>query len=148
MASSADSRAALTAMCSVLTAYTSATGVSTGTFATSIASQISADTTLTSAETKILTQLSTGLGLTTPSSAIHNSNIGGGLDFRTIFAAMVSAITAFSSASSVTTANFATQLSSMIAKDTGLTSVESTLVTLLTSAIASSTPSNNAHLQV
>ncbi len=67
---------------------------------------------------------------------------------RTIFGAMVSAITAWSSATTATTGNFATQLSSMIAKDSGLTSVESGLVTLLTSALASSTPSATAHLQV
>ncbi len=148
MASSVDSRAALTAMCSVLTAYTSASGVSTATFAASIASQFSADTSLTAAEKAILTALSTGLSSVTPSSSIHNSNIGGGLDMRTVFGAMVSAVTAWSSASSATTGNFATQLSSMIAKDSGLTSVESGLVTLLTSALASATPAGTAHLQV
>ncbi len=148
MSSAIDSRALLTAMCVTLTAYTSASGVSTATFAASIASQFSADTALTVQEKAILTQLSTSLSIAAPSSAIHNSALGGGIDTRTMFGAMVSALTAWSSASSVTTGNFATQLSSMIAKDTGLTSVESGLVTLLTSAVASTTPSATAHLQV
>ena len=148
MASSADSRQLLTAMCSVLTAYTSAVGVSTGTFATSIANKLSLDTSLSAAEAAILTQLSTGLGVTSPSSAIHNSNLGGGIGMKQMFGAMVSAITAWSSASSVSTSAFATQLSCMINVDTGLTSTESTFVTLLTSALASATPSNNAHNQV
>jgi len=148
MASTVDSRTVLTAMVSVLTAYTSATGVSTATFATSIGSQQTADTSLSSGESKILTQISSAIGSAQPSSSIHNSALGGGVDFRTLYTAMASALTAFSSASSVTTGNFATQLSSMIAIDTGLTSVESGLVTLLTSAVGNATPAASTHSQV
>jgi hypothetical protein len=148
MASTVDSKTALTAMVSVLTAYTSAVGVSTATFNTSLASQQTADTSLSSAESKILTQISSAIGSAQPSSSIHNSAFGTGVDFRTLYTAMASAITAFSSASSVTTGNFATQLSSMITIDTGLTSVECGLVTLLTSAVGNATPAASTHSQV
>ena len=148
MASTVDSRTALTAMVSVLTAYTSAVAVSTATFATSITAQINADTSLSTSEVKILTQISSAIGSAQPSSSIHNSNIGGGIEFRTLYGAMASALTAFSSASSVSTTNFATQLSSMINIDTALTTVESALVTLLTSAVGNATPAASSHSQV
>ena len=149
MASYFDSREALTAIASVLTAYTSATGVSTASFASSIASQVSADTSLTAWESKILSQVSTGLGSVTPSTSIHSSpNLGFAVDNRTLAAVTASLLTAWSSASGVTTGNLATQFSSQITVDTGLTNVEKGLVTLLTSAIASATPSASFHNSV
>ena len=144
MASTFDARQALTAMAVVLTAYTSATAVSTATFATSIASQQSADTGLTAAEKLIGTAISSGIGSATPSSFIHG-DLSFSIDAKTLMGAMTSVLTAFSSASGVTTGNFATQLSSVITADTGLSAVESTLVTMLTNAVGSSTPSATIH---
>ncbi len=146
MASVCDTRQALAAMCSVLTALTSATGVSTATFAASMASQQSADTSLTLAEKQIITAFTTALSNTSPSSCIHGLQTP--IDTRTCFAAMVSILTAFSSAVGTSTANFNTALGAQRTADTALTSVESGLSTLLSSAIAASTPSANAHLQV
>ena len=146
MASTYDARQALTAMVSVLTAYTSAVVVSTGTIATSIASQISADTSLTTLESAIATAVSSAIGSAQPSSSIHN--LPNPIDSRTVFAAMTSVLTAFSSATGVSSTNYATQLSSLLTADTGLNNQEKALVTLFTSAIGSATPSNNAHSQV
>ena len=71
MTSSIDSKAALTAMASVLTAYTSAVGVSTATFATAISNQISVDTGLTATEQSVATLISSAIGSITPSSNIN-----------------------------------------------------------------------------
>ena len=144
MASYYDSRETFTAIASVLTAYTSATGVSTGTFDASIRAQQTADTSLTAWESKMATQVNTGLATVSPSSAIH-AGLAFGIDNRSLVAATASLLTAWSSASGVTTGNLATQFSSQITVDTGLTSVESGLVTLMTSAIASATPSASFH---
>ena len=144
MGTTFDSRQALTAMNAVLTAYTSATGVSTATFAASIASQVSADTSLGGYEKVVLTQISTGLGIVTPSTAVH-VGLAFNIEPRTVFGAIGSALTAWSSASSVTTGNFATQLSSVITADAGLSTVESALVTLFTSAIGTATPTLPLH---
>ncbi len=146
MSSKCDTRQALTAMCSVLTALTSATGVSTATFAASMAAQQSADTSLTLAEKQIITAFTTALSNASPASCIHALSFP--IDTRTAFAAMVSIITAFSSAVGTTTGNFNTALGTQRTADTALTSVESGLSTLLSSAIATTTPSANAHLQV
>ena len=148
MASNIDSKTALTAMVAALTAYSSATGISTATFAASIASQQSADTGLSVYESRILTSLTSAIGSAQPSSSIHSGTLGFNIEPRTLFTAMASALTAFSSASSVTTGNFATQLSSMINQDTGLTNQEAGLVTLLTSAIGNTQPSSSTHSQV
>ena len=142
-----DNRQALTAMVSVITAYTSATALSTATFAASMASQASADTGLTGAEKSIITQVTSAIGSAQPSSSIHGSLLSV-CDTRTIFGAMVSILTALTSAQGLSTTNVATQLSSMITGDTGMTSVESGLVTLFTSAIGSAQPSSSAHSQV
>jgi hypothetical protein len=146
MASTVDSGQALTAMINVLTAYTSAVGVSTATFATSIAAQISADTGLTAYESKIATLVSSALASVTPSSS--TAQLSFAIDSRTLYGAMTSILTAFSSASGVSTTVMATQLSSQITVDTGLTSVESGLVTLFTSAVGNTQPSSSAHSQV
>lgn len=146
MTSSIDSKAALTAMASVLTAYTSAVGVSTATFATAISNQISVDTGLTATEQSVATLISSAIGSITPSSNINQGMTA--IQTRSLYAAMTSVLTAFSSASSVTTGNYATQLSSLITADTGLTSIESGLVTLFTSAIGNTQPSSSAHSQV
>jgi hypothetical protein len=142
-----DARQALTAMVSVITAYTSATGLSTATFATSMSNQATNDTGLTGAEKAIITQVTSAIGSAQPSSSIHGATLSI-CDTRTIYGAMVSVLTALTSAQGLTTGNVATQLSSMINGDTGLTSVESGLVTLFTSAIGSAQPSSSAHSQV
>ena len=144
MSSTFDTRETFTAIASVLTAYTSATGVSTGTFDASIRAQQSADTSLTAWESKMATQVNTGLALVTPSTAVH-AGLAFGVDNRAMVATVASLLTAWSSASGVSTSSYATQLSSQIVQDTGLTNVESGLVTLLTSALASATPSQSFH---
>ena len=145
MASYYDTREVFTAIANVLTSYTTATGVSTATFAASIASQQSADTSLTAWESKMLTQVSTGLGSVTPSTSIHAS-LSFGVDNRSLVAVVASLLTAWSSASGLSTSTYATQLSSQLVQDaTGLTTVEASLVTLLTSALASATPSASFH---
>ncbi len=149
MSSTVDSRIALAAMATALTAFTSSVGVSTATYNTSILSQGTADTGLTSSEKQIATAIGVSLGSTSASNSIHTStNLSFGIDGRTLYTAMASVLTAFSSASSVTTATMATALTSMINIDTGLTAVESALITLFTSAIGSATPSTNTHSQV
>lgn len=149
MSSNFDSRQTLTVMASVLTAYTSCTALSTATFAASMASQASADTSLTAAEKQIITALTSALASSQPSSNIHSaSGLSFPIESKTVFGAMVSILTALTSAQGLTTGNVATQLSSQITVDTGLSSVESTFVTLLTTALASSTPSAAAHAQV
>ncbi len=146
MSSSFDSRQALTAMVSVITAYTSATALSTATFATSIASQASADTGLTAGEKVILTQVTSAIGSAQPSSSIHA--IVGAIDTRTLYTAMASILTALTSAQGLSTATLATNLSSMITADAGLTNQEKGLVTLFTSAIGNTQPSSSTHSQV
>jgi prophage DNA circulation protein len=146
MASLIDNRAALTAMVSVITAFTSAVVVSTSTIATSIASQASADTGLTTQESAICTAVSSAIGSAQPSSSIHN--LPNPIDTRTLYAAMTSVLTALTSATGVSTGNLATQLSSLITADTGLTNQEKGLVTLFTSAVGNTQPSSSAHSQV
>ena len=147
MASSFDNRQALTAMVSVITSYTSATGLSTSTFATSMSNQATADTGLTAAEKSIITQVTSALASVTPSSSIHGATLGVN-DTRTIFTAMASILTALTSAQSLSTTNVATQLSSQLTIDTGLTNQEKALVTLFTSAIGNTQPSSSTHGQV
>ena len=146
MASYYDSRETFTAIASVLTAYSSATGVSTATFAASIASQQSADTSLTAWESKMLTQVSTGLSSVTPSTPIH-TGLSFGVDNRSLVAAVASLLTAWTSASGVSTSSLATQITSQIAVQdvAGLTNVEIGLGTLFSSAIATATPSAAFH---
>ncbi len=149
MASTVDNNETLLAMASILTAFTSCTGVSTATFAASLNSQLVADTSLTAAEKNIITAISTGLGSATPSSSIKTSIINASIgtpDSRTIFGAMTSIITAFSSAVGTTTGNFATALAAQATADTGLTLQEKAMITVLTTGLASSTPSAAAHL--
>lgn len=147
MASSFDNRAVLTAMVSAITAYTSATALSTTTFAASMASQASADTGLTAAEKAIITQVTSAIGSAQPSSSIHGNTLGVP-DTRTLYTAFASILTALTSAQSLSTTNVATQLSSMVSADTGLTKQESALVTLFTSAIGNTQPSSSTHSQV
>ena len=149
MASYYDSRETFTAIASVLTAYTSATGVSTATFDASIRAQQSADTSLTAWESKMATQVNTGLGIATPSSAVH-AGLSFGVDNRSLVATVASLLTAWTSASGVSTSSLATQITSQIAVQDvlGLTSVEAALGTLLSSAIATTTPSAAFHNSV
>ena len=145
MASYYDTRETFTAIASVLTAYTSATGVSTATFDASIRAQQSADTSLTAWESKMATQVNTGLALVSPSSAVH-AGLSFGVDNRAMVATVASLLTAWSSASGLSTSSYATQLSSQLVQDaSGLTTQEASLVTLLTSALASATPSATFH---
>lgn len=146
MASNFNATQVLTAVASVLTAYTSATGLSTATFATSMSQQQTADTGLTGPEKNVITAITNAIGSAQPSSSIHgSSNLGGSIDGRTLFTAIASVLTALTSAQSLTTANVATQLSSQINVDTGLSKTESTLVTLFTSAIGNTQPSSSTH---
>ncbi len=145
MSSSFDARQALTAMVSVITAYTSATALSTATFATSIASQASADTGLTAGEKVILTQVTSAIGSAQPSSSMHVLSPN---DTRTLYTAMASILTALTSAQGLSTATLATNLSSMITADAGLTNQEKALVTLFTSAVGNTQPSSSTHSQV
>ncbi len=147
MSSVCDSRQALAAMTSIITAFTSATGVSTATFNTSLGTMGSVDTSLTAQELKIVTLVTTAIFTATPAAAIHNGT-SFPIDSRTLFGAMTSIIVALSSAVGTSTGNFATALAAQQTADTALTSVETGLVTLLTSALASATPSATAHLQV
>lgn len=75
MASNIDNVELLTWFTSCMTAigFTQASGTSTTNtqMATSVASQKSADTGLTAQEKAMITTISSGIGLTTPSSAIH-----------------------------------------------------------------------------
>ena len=146
MASTVDSRQALTAMVAVLTAFTSATGVSTATFATSIAAQVSADTGLTAYESKIATIVSSALAATTPSCNVAALSFS--IESKALYGAMTSVLTAFSSATGTSTTNFAAALANQQSADTGLTNVETGLVTLFTSAIGNTQPSSSAHSQV
>ncbi len=152
MSSAVDTRIALAAMTSILTAFTSAVVVSTGTFATSVAQQITNEngvaTGLTSAEIQVINTVIAAVGSATPSATIHSSNLNFAIDTRTLHGAMTSILTALSSATGVTTGNFATQLSSMNAIDTGLTNQEKGLVTLFSASIGTSAPAANAHTQV
>ena len=144
MASYYDTREVFTAIGSVLTSYSSATAISTATFASSVAAQLSADTALTAAEKVLITGVTTGLSSVTPSTPVHLLQFG--VDNRTLVAAVASLLTAWSSASGLSTSSYATQLSSQLVQDaTGLTTVEASLVTLLTSALASATPSASFH---
>ncbi len=147
MSSSFDVRQALTAMVSVITAYTSATALSTATFAASMATQASADTGLTGAEKSIITQVTSAIGSAQPSSSIHGSPIQYN-DTRTLYTAMASILTALTSAQGLSTATIATNLSSMLNADAGLTNQEKGLVTLFTSAIGNTQPSSSTHSQV
>ncbi len=149
MASSIDNVQLLRVMGSILTAVTSCTGVSTATFAASMASQASADTSLTLGEKAIITALTSALASVTPSSSFNNSIVNvelGAVDTRAIFGAMVSIITAFSSAVGTTTGNFATAMAAQVTADTGLTAQEKAMITVVTTGVASSTPSAAAHL--
>ncbi len=147
MSSTFDFRQALTAMVSVITAYTSATALSTTTFAASMASQASADTGLTASEKAIITQITSAIGSAQPSSSIHGSVVNVN-DTRTIYAAMTSILTALTSAQGLSTSTLATNLSSMLNADAGLTNQEKALVTLFTSAVGNTQPSSSAHSQV
>ncbi len=148
MASSVDNLQTLRCMASVLTAFTSCTGVSTATFAASMASQQSADTSLTAAEKSIITAMTTCLSSVTPTSSFNASIINAGLgvpDGRTIYAAMTSIITAFSSAVGTSTANLNTAIQAQITADTGLTIQEKAMLNGFSSGIATATPSLTAH---
>ncbi len=148
MASTVDSLQTLRVMASVLTAFTSCTGVSTATFAASMASQQSADTSLTAAEKVIITALTTSLGSVTPTSSFNASIINASVgipDGRTIYGAMTSILTAFSSAVGTTTGNLNTAIQAQITADTGLTLQEKAMLTSFTSGIATATPSLTAH---
>ena len=145
MGTTFDARQALTAMVSAITAYSSATGVSTATIATSIAAQATADTGLTGYETNICTAVSAALSSVTPSTNIHN--LAFSINPRVLVAAMTSVLTALSSATGVSTSNFSTQLSSVITADAGMSSVESTMVTAFLAAIGSAQPSSSVRAQ-
>ncbi len=148
MASTVDSLQTLRVMASVLTAFTSCTGVSTATFAASMASQQSADTSLSVQEKAIITAMTTCLGSVTPTSSFNASIINASLgvpDGRTIYAAMTSILTAFSSAVGTTTGNLNTAIQAQITADTGLTLQEKAMLTAFTSGIATATPSLTAH---
>ncbi len=150
MASLVDTRAALAAMTTILTAFTSAVVVSTATFNTSMLQQITNEsgvaTGLTSAEIQIITAVSSALASSQPSSSIHN--LANPFDTRQLYGAMTSILTALSSATGVTTGNYATQLTSFNNIDTGLTNVEKGLVTLFSASLGTSAPAANAHTQV
>ncbi len=150
MTSKCDNRQALTAMMSILAAFTSAVVVSTSTFATSMAQQVTNETGvatgLTAAEAAVITAVTSGLASSQPSSSIHN--IQNPIDTRTLYGAMTSILVALSSATAVTTGNYATQLSSMNTADTGLTTVEKRLVTLFSASLGTSAPAGNAHTEV
>lgn len=149
MASTVDSVQTLRAMASILTAFTSCTGVSTATFAASMASQQSADTSLSVQEKAIITAMTTCLSSVTPSSSfmasIINAPGGGVIDGRTLYGAMTSILTAFSSAVGTSTANLNTAIQAQITADTGLTTQEVKMLTSFTSGIATATPSLTAH---
>ncbi len=150
MASICDNRQALAAMTSILAGFTSAVVVSTSTFATSMAQQVTNETGvatgLTAAEAAVITAVTSGIGSATPAVSIHN--IANPVDTRTLYGAMVSILTALSSATAVTTGNYATQLSSFNTIDTGLTTVEKRLITLFSASLGTSAPAANAHTEV
>ncbi len=150
MASICDNRQALVAMTSILAAFTSAVVVSTATFATSMAQQITNETGvatgLTAAESQIVTAVTSALASAQPSSSIHNLALPA--DTRTLYGAMTSILVALSSATGVTTGNYATQLSSFNTIDTGLTTQEKRLVTLFSASLGTSAPAGNAHTEV
>ncbi len=149
MASTVDPVQCLRVMGSVLTSFSSCTGVSTATFAASMASQVSADTSLTAGEKVVITALTSALASVTPSSSFNssivNASLGGGVDGRTIYGAMTSILTAFSSAVGTSTANLNTAILAQISADTGLTLQEKAMLTAFTSGIATATPSLTAH---
>ena len=142
-----DARQALTAMASVITAFTSAVVVSTSTINTSILQQVTNEggvaTGLTSHEVAIVTAISSAMGSAQPSSSIHNMAFS--MDSRQLYAAMTSLLVALSSATGVTTGNYATQLSSMNAIDTGLNNQEKGLITTFITSLGSSSPATTAH---
>ena len=148
MASTVDNLQCLRTMASVLTAFTSCTGVSTATFAASMASQQSADTSLTVQEKVLITAMTTCLSSVTPSSSFIASIINASVgipDSRTIYGAMTSILTAFSSAVCTSTANLNTAILAQQSADTGLTVTEKAMITSFTSGIATATPSLTAH---
>ncbi len=148
MASTVDTLQTLRCMASVLTAFTSCTGVSTATFAASMASQQSADTSLTVQEKSIITAMTTCLSSVTPSSSFIASIINNSIgipDGRTMYAAFTSILTAFSSAVGTSTANLNTAILAQVSADTGLNTMEKAMLTSFTSGIATSTPSATAH---
>ncbi len=135
-------------MASVLTAFTSCTAVSTATFAASLAAQVAADTSLTVQEKSIITAMTTCLSSVTPSSSFNASIINNSIgipDSRTMFGAMSSILTAFSSAVGTSTANFNTAMLAQVTADTGLNAQEKAMITSFTTGLASSTPSAAAH---
>ena len=139
----------MAAIATALTAYSSATGVSTATFLTSINSQGTADTGLTAQELAIAVAIGTAMGSTSASNTIHTSTgMSAATDTRTLFTALASVLTAFSSATSNTTSNMATYLTSMINIDTGLTAQEVNLINVFEAALGSVTPSTTTHATV
>ncbi len=148
MASTIDNTQTLRVMASILTAFTSCTGVSTATFAASMAAQVVADTSLTASEKAVITAMTSALASVTPSSNFNASIVNASLssvDSRTIYGAMTSIITAFSSAVGTTTGNLNTAVLAQITADTGLTTQEKVMLTSFTSGIATATPSLTAH---
>ncbi len=150
MASLCDNKTALTAMVSVLTAFTSAVAISTATVNTSLLQQLTNEdgvaTGLTSAEREIVTAVGVAIGVATPAATIHSLDVP--YDTRQIFGAMTSVLAGLSSAVGVTTGNLATQLSSLNTADTGMSLVEKGLVTLFSASVGTSAPAANAHTQV
>lgn len=66
------------------------------------------------------------------------------IDGRTLVTVLASLATAISSAASIT-GSIAASIASQASADTGLTAVEKSILTMLTSAIASTQPSSSSH---